>query len=355
MWTQPSAPHPSGKTLLLLGEAPGAEEEKAGAPFVGASGRLLTALLANAGLAREHWHLTNVFQLRPPENKLDVHWTRNKTELKKLGLSPSGAPLQKRYLLPEYWPQVEQTRELLHTLKPDLIVGLGAKAQWLLSADDRIGTFRGTFFPTEFGCPAISTFHPAAVLREYKMLPVVLMDLIKVRQWLEGSLPAPLRRTVYINPTEAELTLVYHQFRTSRKPLGVDIETSPINAQMTTISFSTPTVGICIPLWDKDTPAGVSPNAYADVRDEVRAWRWIARFAALPNDKVLQNGLYDMQYLLDAPLPIRLAGRIEDTAIMQHAYQPELRKDLGSLASFYLNEPAWKQMRTSAKDAKADE
>ena len=354
MHTPPSNPHPSGKTLVILGEAPGAEEETAGAPFVGASGRLLTALLANAGLDRSNWHLTNVFQLRPPENKLDQHWTANKTELKKLGLQPIGTPLQKRYLMPEHWPQVEQTKALLKELSPDLIVGLGAKAQWLLSGDDRIGTFRGTFFPTAFGCPALTTFHPAAVLREYKMLPVVLMDLIKVRQHLEGTLPAPLRRSIYINPTWMEMELVYQTFRRSGKPLGVDIETSPSTAQITTISFSTPTLGICIPLWDKDGVPHNSPSVYSPA-DEVRAWRMIDRYAQLPNTKILQNGLYDMQYLLDAPLPIYLAGKIEDTAIMQHAYQPELRKDLGSLASFNLNEPAWKQMRTSAKDAKADD
>lgn len=352
MWTQPS--DPQQKTLVLLGEAPGAEEEETGKPFVGASGRLLTALLANAGLDRTQWHLTNVFQLRPPENKLDVHWTRNRTELKKLGLTPNGAPLQKRFLLPEYWAQVEQTRALLASLRPDLIVGLGAKAQWFLSGDDRIGTFRGTFFPTAFGCPALTTFHPAAVLREYKMLPVVLMDLIKVRQHLAGTLPAPLRRSIYINPTWQEMELVYQTFRSSRKPLGVDIETSPSIDQITCISFATPTLGICLPLWDKDAAAGTNPSVY-NPSDETRLWRMIDRFAQLPNDKILQNGLYDMQYLLDAPIPIRLAGKIEDTAIMQHAYQPELRKDLGSLASFNLNEPAWKQMRTSAKDAKADD
>lgn len=354
MWTKPLSPQPGGKTLLILGEAPGAQEESENTPFVGASGRLLTGLLANAGLDRAHFHLTNVFQLRPQDNKLDLHWTANKTEHKKLGLIPRGAPLQKRYLLPDYWPQVEATRQRLLELQPDLVIGVGAKAQWLLTGDDRIGTFRGTFFNVPWlNCPALTTFHPAAVLREYKMLPVVLMDLIKVRLFLTGELQQPLRRRLYINPTWDEIELVYHQLRATREPLGVDIETCPSIGQITTISFSTPTLGICIPLWDKDA-VGVEPSVYSP-RDEVRAWRWIDRYAALPNTKILQNGLYDMQYLLDAPLPIRLRGKIEDTAIMQHAYQPELRKDLGSLASFYLNEPSWKQMRTSAKDAKADE
>jgi len=65
--------------------------------------------------------------------------------------------------------------------------------------------------------------------------------------------------------------------------------------------------------------------------------------------------LYDAQYLLDAPIPIVLRNYIHDTSLAQHAYQPELPKALGILASLYLNEPSWKQMRASAKDAKADE
>jgi hypothetical protein len=69
----------------------------------------------------------------------------------------------------------------------------------------------------------------------------------------------------------------------------------------------------------------------------------------------MQNGLYDMQYLLDT-LDLRVLNVVHDTAIMQHTLQPELPKALGTLASLYLNEPLWKQMRESAKDDnKADE
>lgn len=354
MWTQPSAP--TSRTLVLLGEAPGSEEEKSGQPFVGASGRLLTQILEAAGLSRASWHVTNVFQQRPPNNDLKA-WTANKTELKKMCLQPVGSPITKRYLLPAYWPQVERTKALLQSLKPDLVVALGGKALWLLSDDDRIGTFRGTFFPVSWlpGTQAIATFHPAAVLREYKMLPIAQMDLQKAASWIAGTLPAPLRRTLIINPTWDEIAHAYAWFRSHpRESVGVDIETAPSVAQITTISFSTPTFGICIPFWNKDAPAG-RENFWPQPSDEVRAWRWVEKFCRLPNPKVLQNGLYDMQYMMDAPIDLRLSGRIDDTAIMQHSYQPELRKDLGSLASFYLNEPSWKQMRTSAKDAKADE
>jgi hypothetical protein len=177
--------------------------------------------------------------------------------------------------------------------------------------------------------------------------------LTKVNEFLAGTLPEPLQREFYINPTFSEIEHVYSQFAADpRAVLGVDIETTPSQAQITTVSFSTPTLGICLPIWDRY--ATTSPSTHTQV-EEVKIWRWIERFAQLPNPKVLQNGLYDTQYLLDAPIDIRLRNYVDDTSILHHALQPELPKDLGTLASLYLNEPAWKQMRKSAKERKADE
>jgi hypothetical protein len=248
---------------------------------------------------------------------------------------------------------VEQTEELLKSLEPDLVVALGGKALWMLTGDDRISLFRGTFFMSRMG-PAIATFHPAAILREYKMLPIAAMDLKKVRHHLSGTLPPPIKRRLYLNPTFAEIEQVWQMFALHPEwQLGVDIETAPSLAQITTVSFSTPSLGICIPFWDHKAPPG--RRNYWNLHDEIEAWYWVRKFAQLPNPKALQNGPYDMQYLMDGPLDIRLAGRYDDTSLMQHTYQPELRKDLGTLGSLYLNEPSWKQMRSSSKEIKADE
>jgi DNA polymerase len=340
--------------LVILGEAPGADEEKEGRPFVGASGRLLRKeLLPQAGLDIAQAHVLNTFLQRPPNNDLK-HWTANKTELKKLGLVPQGDPLNKRYLLPEYRWQLAELDTRLRELKPDLIICLGGTALWAVSGDGAIGTHRGTFFQSRYGL-AIATYHPAALLRQWSNLPLAWADLRKAAQLIKGTLPEPLTRRLYINPTWQEMGHVYAAFaRDPSAPLGVDIETCPAIDQITTIAFATPTLGICIPIWDKQ-PGGLG-NIYASVADERRAWRWIQRFARLPNPKVMQNGLYDSQYLLDAPIDIRLRNWHDDTAILHHALQPELPKALGTLASLYLNEPSWKQMRTSKKDeAKADE
>lgn len=60
---------PDDADLLLLGEAPGADEDEAGAPFVGRSGEILDAALVEAGLARDRIRITNCVRCRPPENR----------------------------------------------------------------------------------------------------------------------------------------------------------------------------------------------------------------------------------------------------------------------------------------------
>lgn len=348
---------PPGKAgthnILLLGEAPGEEEEKQGKPFVGASGEFLNDTLRLAGIDRSECHVTNVFATRPPANDLKA-WTLTKTELRKLGFSEVGRlpQINKRYLHPDREHEVSRLRSELQHIKPDLIICLGGTAMWALTGDSRVTTNRGTFFPTDWGC-AIGTFHPAMVLRAWENRPIVWADLTKARRFLDGTLPPPQKRRICINPTEEELEYCYERFLVGRDLLGVDIETAPGCDQITTFAIGTDAEGVCIPLWDKNTLPAMC-QVYDSPSSEALRWRWIERFCALPNPKVLQNGLYDMQYLLDV-LDIRPVNVLHDTAILQHSLQPELPKDLGTLASLFLNEPSWKFMRESAKDAKADE
>lgn len=346
------------RTLVILGEAPGADEERAGVPFIGSAGKQLTEALTSAGLDRAQFHILNTFLKRPPDNNLaDPTWTLNKTEFKReYGYAPLTPPLKKRYLRPERQWQIEELQTRLRILNPDLILAMGATALWALTSEDAITQWRGTFLTTPFG-RALATLHPASVLYQYSNLPLLWADLVKVQMWLQGTLPAPLRRRLWLNPTEAEIEACYARFSSQpAEPLGVDIETCPPLAQITTISFSTPTEGICIPLWDRNAVEVCKQNFWQSAVEELTAWKIIRRFAQLPNPKVMQNGMYDAQYLLDAPLDIRLKNWGDDTSLAQHAYQPELPKALGVLASLYLNEPSWKQMRVSSKDInKADE
>ena len=354
MYQKPTEDSPH--TVLIVGEAPGEEEEKLGQPFVGPSGKLLDELLALSGFVRAQCHITNVFTERPPGNDIK-QWTVTKTDLRKAGFSEAGRlpQLLKRYLHPDREPELLRLRTELHEIKPDLTICLGGTALWALTGDGRITQGRGVLWDTDYGGRAIATYHPAAILRQWDLRPLAWADLRKGRRWLNGTLEQPLTRELYINPTEEELEYVYGRFAAQPSDvLGVDIETAPGCDQITTVAFGTPTLGVCIPLWDRYTLPALC-NVYATPSGEVSAWRWVKRFGSLPNRKVMQNGLYDMQYLLDAA-DVRILHTGDDTAILQNALQPEFPKALGTLASLYLNEPLWKNMREAAKDeVKADE
>lgn len=345
--------------VMLIGEAPGEEEEKFNQPFIGPSGKLLTEVLSLAGWDRRELYITNVFTERPPENDIKKHWTVTKTDLRKLGHTETGRlpQLNKRFLLPQYEDEWARLRHEIATIKPDLIICLGGTALWALIGDGRITNARGNFFQTEFGCPGIATFHPAAVLRQYENRPIMWADLSKARRFLNGTLPPPVHRKLWIDPTLEEIEHVYHKFSSRpvsfHDPLGVDIETDPRIDQITTISYGFYDEAICIPFYDKATLADRC-NYWATAEEEADAWIWVKRFGELPHPMVGQNFLYDHQYLLEG-LDIRVRVS-HDTAILQHATQPELPKALGVLASLYLNEPSWKFMRESTKDDnKADD
>jgi uracil-DNA glycosylase len=125
---------------LLVGEAPGAEEDQRGEPFVGQAGRLLDNMLAAIGLARgENVYICNVLKCRPPGN-------RNPEPFEVAQCSP--------HLLRQ-----------LDLIKPKLILAMGRFAvQSLLGTEASIASLRGRLHRYQ-GVPLIVTYHPAYLLR----------------------------------------------------------------------------------------------------------------------------------------------------------------------------------------------
>jgi DNA polymerase len=125
---------------LLVGEAPGAEEDRLGEPFVGQAGKLLDNMLAAIGLARgKDVYIANVLKCRPPGNR-----------------NPEPEEVAKCS------PYLERQVELI---QPKLILAMGRFAvQTLLNTDATIGSLRGTVHQYH-GVPLIVTYHPAYLLR----------------------------------------------------------------------------------------------------------------------------------------------------------------------------------------------
>jgi uracil-DNA glycosylase len=127
--------------LLVVGEAPGAEEDQRGEPFVGPAGRLLDSMLQAIKLSRAEVYIANILKCRPPSNR-------------------DPRPDEARSCTPYLERQIE-------LLQPKVILALGRiAAQWLLQSDAPIGRLRGqrlTFGPLE--TPLIASYHPAYLLR----------------------------------------------------------------------------------------------------------------------------------------------------------------------------------------------
>jgi DNA polymerase len=147
--------------LMFVGEAPGADEDIQGEPFVGRAGQLLTKIIEAIGLQRSDVYIANVIKCRPPGN-------RN----------------------PEL-DEVEQCEPFLFrqidAIKPKVIVALGKfAAQSLLKTADPITRLRGRAF-TYRGATLIPTFHPAYLLRNPSSKREVWEDMKKVRAILQGD------------------------------------------------------------------------------------------------------------------------------------------------------------------------
>jgi len=151
--------------LMLIGEAPGAEEDRQGKPFVGASGKLLDRMLATIGLDRGSVYITNVIYWRPPGNR---------------------APTQAEIAACQ--PFLERQIGLI---EPDLIVFVGGiAARALLGVNEGVTKLRGRRFTYVMqdgrSIPAMVMFHPAYLLRTPAQKRLAWRDLLAIRSQLDA-------------------------------------------------------------------------------------------------------------------------------------------------------------------------
>jgi len=146
---------------LLIGEAPGAEEDRLGEPFVGQAGKLLDNMLAAIGLKRgENVYIANVLKCRPPGNR-----------------NPEPAEVEKC---------TPFLKEQIALIRPKLIIAMGRfAAQTLLASDASIASMRGRVYRYE-GVPLIVTYHPAYLLRSLPDKAKAWADLLFARKTMQS-------------------------------------------------------------------------------------------------------------------------------------------------------------------------
>lgn len=145
---------------MVIGEAPGADEDRQGEPFVGRAGQLLNSMLKAIGLAREQVFIANILKSRPPGNR-------------------DPRPEEVRACIPYLYRQIE-------LINPRLILCVGRiAAQTLLQVDTPIGKLRGTVHRIAGDRPMIVTYHPAYLLRSPGEKRKSWSDLLMAMQTFE--------------------------------------------------------------------------------------------------------------------------------------------------------------------------
>jgi uracil-DNA glycosylase family 4 len=156
---------PAGAELCFVGEAPGAEEDAQGKPFVGPAGQLLNRIIAACGLKREEVYICNIIKCRPPGNRT---------------------------------PKVEEAQHCseyltrqLELARPKFLCALGGcAAQNLLQTTDPVGRLRGRFHDYH-GIPVLVTYHPSYLLphRAPEKKPEVWKDMQLLMKRMGRTIP----------------------------------------------------------------------------------------------------------------------------------------------------------------------
>lgn len=151
--------------LMIVGEAPGANEDMEGRPFVGRSGQLLQSLLSSYGFSDEDYHICNICKCRPPQNRRP---------------EPTEINACKKLLAAQF-----------RLVRPKVILLCGSTAyEGFFGQKVKMGDVRGRFIESN-GYYIMTTYHPAYALRDPKQKIPIYEDMGKVRAKLEelGVLP----------------------------------------------------------------------------------------------------------------------------------------------------------------------
>lgn len=318
----------SSAKLVVCGEAPGAEEERNGLPFVGQSGQMVRAMIKEAGIHPEEVYYTNVVKHRPPDN--DIH------------------------RLKEYGKRIEdydaQLWEEIYAIKPNAILAFGGTALNALTGETGIEKWRGSILQSRHGFPkVISTIHPAAILhkesdgkmRSWKDKTFIQWDVNRaVYQSKFQELIVP-KRNILICKNSLDL---YRFLNSATKYGSVDIETFRTIPQCVGIAFNR-YEAMSVPLFN--IMSARNPNGIGR-SDMLQIWKMLAEYLCDPNfAKIGQNfkfdeGLLDVCYNRTLPFGMKVRGFHFDTQLGFRTLYPELPAKLQFISSVLTEMPYYK-------------
>ncbi len=299
--------------LAIIGEAPGADEEMLGKPFVGSSGRLLSAVLSQSSILRSACLVANICQLRPPLNQI----------------------FQFDWLGEEIQQGLNQLKLDVIESNPNICLLLGATPLKAAGIKHNISDYRGTLFncldtsSPFFGRKCISTYHPAYVLKDYSAMPLFAFDIARAKEESYTSELTLPQRHYELGLSASEICFRLNSIAPS-SVVSIDIE-GGVEQGITCIGVSIDSSsGYIISLEDY-------PNS-----EQIALMRAVSRVLGSPAiPKVLQNSLYDnfvLSWLWHCPI----RNVAFDTMLSGWEIYPELPKALGIQASIWTKEPFYK-------------
>jgi DNA polymerase I-like protein with 3'-5' exonuclease and polymerase domains/uracil-DNA glycosylase len=329
--------------VMVVGEAPGAAEDRQGRPFVGGSGAELRRMLSEAGIVFEDCWTTNVVRFRPENNDI-TRFFYKRVEAKKIGRRERDG----RFPRDIVFDGITELEREISLVAPRLILALGETALWALTGLSGITKWRGSQLHYKGGedypIPLVPTYHPAAILRQWAWRATAVQDFRRAREWMEGGRQPP-EQELLVAPTFHTTLLTLQELSAHLRTdhpltLSVDIETRAGFMSCVGLGwnhFGKPTA-LCIPWMTIEQPDG-----YFSPIEEQTLRTTLKRILLHPlTSVVMQNGLYDTQYFIRedgyAPLPRH------DTMLLQHALFPGTPKSLDYLASIYCDHYVyWKE------------
>ena len=270
---------------MLVGEAPGAEEERAGLPFIGASGKELTKMLHEAGIIRSECFITNVCRVRPPKNDIGEYFV-TKTEANKRGVLER----DDRYPLEQIVEGLHALEGEIEQVKPKLIIALGNTALWALTGEWGITSWRGSYLSYR-GIPVVPTYHPAGVMRQWSWRPTAVHDLKRAKRILTEDVPEPHYSFTIFAEVNDWLDMLEAKYVNGQPWVSVDIETWHRHIACLGLSIDEHNA-ICIPFMREGASEG-----YWDGSSELHIIQRL-RYLLTKMKCIGQNFIYDMQYII---------------------------------------------------------
>ena len=312
--------------IYIIGEAPGASEDRAGQLFIGGTGRVLDSILSEVGIKRSEVYVDNVIQWRPKGNDFGIYY---KDKSKKQPTETLLAAHQK-------------IKDLVREHRPNVVVALGIEALYALTGYRAITKWRGSILGCG-GVKVIPTIHPAMVMRQYEFRPCVVMDFNRIVEEAKTSaFPKPYRDNFLISPSFEQIMVAIKELH-QRKYIAFDIETD--RKQILCMGFAwSDHDSVCIPIFYAGTSMWTEMEEFAIIIA-------MKELFANPNiNFIAQNAQYDMIFIADK-WGIDVANLWMDTMVAFHCVYPELRKGLDFLSSVYTNRPYHKGMPGSGGGA----